>query len=134
MRDDGAGHAPDGLLARSLVAAADDGLDYMPLPGQVRRGFSFSSVFGKSLCYERADGDRRQETNANHPFPNCGHEFRRQLVGDLIEPKRVERALARASWVCSGQEWEEGGHDGGMPGARDSVLPSCRAGFQTLWG
>ena len=103
-RDDGAGHTPDALLTSGLIAAADDGLDHMPFPGQVWRGFSLGGVFGKPLRDECADGDRRQEANPNHPFPNGGHELRRQLIGDLIEPKWVERALARSGRIGGGQE------------------------------
>ena len=89
-------------------ALAHQGLDDQPLPHKVRGCVTLGRIVVEPLGDERTDGDRREEPHPLHPLSNGGHELHRQLVGNLVQPERVERALARADWVVRAQKRNRG--------------------------
>ena len=51
-----------------------------------------------AICREKAD--------SLHALPDLRHELHGQLVRDLVDAQRIERAFARAQWVVRRQEWK----------------------------
>src|SRR5579859_57977 len=68
-----------------------------------RRGLGF--IF-HSFGDKRTDGDGREEPDPSHALADRRYELHGELVGNLVEPERIQGALARAKRIVSCQKWE----------------------------
>jgi hypothetical protein len=55
-------------------------------------------------------GDDGQKANSLHPFSNPRNQSSRQLIGDLIQPHRIQRTFAISSRIVNAQGWKNDWH------------------------
>ena len=76
----------------------------MPFPGEIGGGIALRGIVREAFGHECADRDCREKANANHALADGGHQLGRQLIGDLVEPERIESAFARGGRIGGGEE------------------------------
>ena len=65
----------------------------------------------------RPDYHCRKEANPLHSLPHAGHKLHCQLIGDLIQAERVQRALAGAWRIVIREERQPDSHSVTVPSA-----------------
>ena len=84
----------------------DQRFDNQPFPEEVGRSIAPPRVILESLGHERTHGHGGQEPDALHPLTHSWYQLHGELVGNLVQTERVERAFTRSRGIVAREEWE----------------------------
>ena len=84
---------------RSDGGCSQQRLDHQPLPNQPRFALAAISIPIQFFGENSPNGHDSQKPDSLHPLAHRRHQPRGKLIGDQVQPQRIERTFAASLWI-----------------------------------